>query len=175
MRTNLIKIEKIVKGTAQLFTAMDKGFAKVESDLTLLRRFRIICYDANQKLESVLPLLHNHMQYTSDWTHDQQAAGVFNRTVFNDLLTIKNIISENITALSEYIDDFSELWKKSFSLSALLKFKFLLINEYSLLEQEIQIIEMEHLLQKRVEKINLHQSAVKYTEEGTGLSNDFQH
>jgi hypothetical protein len=168
MRTNLIKIEKLVTGTAQLFTAMDKGFAKVESDLTLLTRFRMICFEANQKLENVLPQLRNHIQHASDWDDDLNSAETFNKMVFADLLTIKNIIGNNIISLSEYIDDFSELWKKSFSLSALLKFKFLLINEFSLLDREIQKLEMEHLLKERTKLINLHQTAKKITED-TGL------
>jgi hypothetical protein len=168
MRTNLIKIEQLVTGTAQLFTSMDKGFAKVESDLTLLTRFRLICYEANQKLESVLPLLQNHIQHATDWDDGLNSAETFNKVVLADLITIRKIIGDNIISLSDYIDDFSELWKKSFSLSALLKFKLLLINEFSLLDREIQKIEMEHLLNERTQQLNLHQSAKKITED-TGL------
>ncbi len=170
MTTRLIRIEKIIKGTAQLFTSMDKGFAKVESDLTLLSRFRQICFDANQGLESSLPLLRNHIESFGGSESVEVFSDTQGKLLINDLNYLKNIISGNIIALSAYIDSFDELWKKSFSLSALLKFKMLLINEYSILEKEIDMLEMEIIRLERAKKINLHNPPLKEVAESTGLN-----
>lgn len=168
MHNHLIRIEQIVKGTAQLFSSMNKGFAKVESDLTLLTHFRQICFESNQKIETILPQLQRHINYTSVLKDDNLKTELFNRSLYIDLLHIRNILSDNIIRVSDYIENFSELWTKSFSLSALLKFKLLLINEFSLLEREIQNIEVDQMHQNRIKQINLHRSATRVTE-GTGL------
>lgn len=168
MRTKLIRIEKIIQGTAQLFTSMDKGFAKVESDLTLLTRFRQICYDANQKLEIGIPKLQNHISLLNDLENYTNLETAHQEAILNDLYEIKNDIADNIVAIADYIDNFTELWKKSFSLSALLKFKLLLINEFSLLEKEIETLHLEHQRLNRVKEVNLHQSVLKQYK-GAGL------
>jgi hypothetical protein len=155
MHTNLIKIEKTIKGTADLFTAMDKGFAKVESDLTLLKRFRQICFEANDKIESALPLLQNHIVQSIHWTTLAEP-GQFYLQVRKDIFSLKEIIKENILSINSYIIEFEELWKTSFSLNALLKFKLLLMNEFTVLENEIQKLEMEFIRLERSEKINPH-------------------
>jgi len=160
MTTKLIRIEKIIKGTAQLFTSMDKGFAKVESDLTLLTRFRQICFDANQKLETGIPKLQNHIRFITELESYDQLDLKQQELILNDLYDIKTTIADNIISIADYIDNFTELWKRSFSLSALLKFKLLLINEFSLLEKEIETLHMEHLRLIRTKEVNLHQSVL---------------
>ncbi len=167
MRTKLIRIEKIIKGTAQLFTSMDRGFAKVESDLILLTRFRQICYDANQKLETGIPKLQNHITSLIE-LKSSKVDFAQQKEILNNLYEMKNDIADNILEITDYIDNFTELWKKSFSLSALLKFKFLLMNEFSLLEKEIESLHMEHFRQVRKNEINLHQSVLK-SYKGAGL------
>jgi hypothetical protein len=168
MQTNLLKIEKTIKGTAQLFTAMDKGFAKVESDLTLLRNFRLICFEANEKLESALPQLQNHiirLNATMEISSDQ-----FNH-VISDVLFLQQVINENILAISDYIDRFEELWKTSFSLNALLKFKFLLNSEFTVLENQIHELKMEHMRNERAKIINLQPSSKTQVYDESNLIN----
>jgi hypothetical protein len=147
---------------------MNKGFTKVESNCTLLFHFHQICTESNQRIESVLPQLKKHIQYTSVWKDEALKTELFNQSLYIDLLHIRNILNENIIQVSDFVENFSEIWAKSFSLSALLKFKLLLINEFSLLEREIQNIEMDQVNQNRIKQINLHRSATRVTE-GTGL------
>jgi hypothetical protein len=158
MYTHLIKIEKTIKGTAQLFTAMDKGFAKVESDMTLLKNFRLICFEANQKIESALPSLQSQIGLLNPAEHTELSGEVF-RAIMIDILCLRQVISDNIVAISEYINGFEELWKTSFSLNALLKFKLLLIEEFTNLENHIRDMEMEQRGKERLKNINLHPSS----------------
>jgi hypothetical protein len=161
MKTKLIRIEKIIEGTAQLFTSMDKGFARVESDLTLLTRFRQICYEANQKLECGIPKLKDHISLLNDLESYTNLEAEHQEAILNDLYEIRDDIADNIMTIADYIDSFTELWKKSFSLSALLKFKLLLINEFSLLDKEIETLYLEHLRLNRVKEVNLRHSVLQ--------------
>jgi len=170
MTTSLLKIETIIRGTAQLFTSMDKGFAKVESDLVLISRFRQICYDANGGLLAALPMLQSHTKSVGEYETIELFIDAKGKDIIKDLYCLKDIIGGNIIALSAYIDGFDELWKRSFSLSALLKFRALLINEYSLLEKEIDTLEMEITGIERMKRINLHNPAFKGVAESTGLN-----
>jgi hypothetical protein len=170
MHTHLIKIEKTIKGTAQLFTAMDKGFAKVESDMTLLRNFRLICFEANEKLEMALPNLQNHISLLNKTENLMVPDEVFH-TIMIDIFILRQIINDNIQSISEYIDKYEELWKTSFSLNALLKFKLLLIEEFSVLENQIQVISMEHIGNERLKNINLHSSSKTQVYNNTNIVN----
>jgi hypothetical protein len=170
IHTHLIRIERILKGTSQLYSAMNKGFDTVESDTTLLLIFKDICFDANQKIEEILPVLKQHIEQTSNMDDNLLSSENYGNIVFNDLIILKEVIHENIQYITEYIDSFTDSWNKSFSINALMKFKSLLTNEYSALESEIQSIEMENLLKNRKQKINLHRTALKIAED-TGLSN----
>ncbi|TVQ16949.1 MAG: hypothetical protein EA361_03350 [Bacteroidetes bacterium] len=151
MRTNLLKIEKIASGISQLFTAMDKGFAKVESDLTLLTRFRHICYDANNKLETALEQLRRFETISDPEFLDKETAELINYEVSVELMIIKEIVSNNIMMITDYINDYADLWKKTFSLIALQKFRHLLINESKLLNREIELFVMQDIYNKRQE------------------------
>lgn len=158
MKTRILKIRKIASGISQLFTAMDKGFAKVESDLTLLTRFRHICYDANEKLERALLELDHYSSMPDLDSPDKEITDAIKLEIFNELLKIREITSDNIVMITDYIDDFSELWKRSFSLSALQKFQFLLVNEYNLLHKEIELLGMQEVHQKRLDILKARQT-----------------
>jgi len=169
IHTHLIRIERILKGTSQLYSAMNRGFDTVESDTTLLMIFKDICFDANQKIEEILPLLKQHIEKTSTMDISLFSSENYGTIVINDLIILKEVLHENIQYITEYIDSFTDSWSKSFSIDALIKFRSLLTNDYSALEKEIQSIEMENLLTKRKQKINLHRTALKITED-TGLN-----
>ncbi len=151
MRTNLLKIQRIATGISQLFTAMDKGFAKVESDLTLLTRFRHICYDANDKLEVALHQLKRFESIADTEFPNKEIADQVHYEVSIELLNIREIVSNNILMITDYINEFSDLWEKTFSLVALQKFRHLLINEFNLLNKEIELLAMQELFEKRQE------------------------
>lgn len=150
MRTNLLKIRKIATGISQLFTAMDKGFAKVESDLTLLTRFRHICYDANNKLEVALEQLNQFESMAGSEHMDKETAQQLTYEISKELLNIREIISNNIEMISDYIHEFSDLWEKTFSLIALQKFQHLLNSEFEMLNKEIELLTMQELINKRL-------------------------
>jgi hypothetical protein len=153
MNKTLIKILKISKGISQLFCAMDKGFRKVESDIELIREFRYLCYHANDNLESVhKELAHNIDEFIKDKTPpiDDVAAKV----ISNSLREIRFVLEENTTAIKKYIEDYSQVWKKTLSINALNKFSSLLEREYLLLNQEIDKFMMELVYQERVNIIS---------------------
>lgn len=130
---------------------MDKGFAKVEPDLTLLTRFRHICYDANDKLEKALYQLNRFETLTMPEHLDKEASQQLTYEINLELQNIREIISNNIEMISDYIHEFSDLWEKTFSLIALQKFQHLLISEFNLLNKEIELLTMRELLDRRQE------------------------
>lgn len=158
MPYSLIRMKRIISGVCQLFTSMDKGFARVESDLTLLTRFRHICYESNVKLEESLlkleELISNSDDYTSSNSEikaDSNAdpAPQISPEIINELINAREIISDSILMITDYIDEFAELWKKSFSLNALEKFRNLIINEFNQLENEIDMLQMSGIIGHR--------------------------
>ncbi len=161
MRANLLKIEKIATGISQLFTAMDKGFAKVESDLTLLTRFRHICFDANDKLEEALQALKRFEPVAGAESMDKEQAAQIHYELSIELIKIRDIVSNNILMITDYINEFSELWEKTFSLVALQKFRLLLMNEFNILNKEIELLAMQELIEKRQEVLNRATTALK--------------
>lgn len=160
MSAHIIKAHKIAKGIAELFTAMDKGFARVESDLVLLKRFRQICFEANIKLEDSIPKLSLLIIQQTKY----QLEGDTNRTAetqqeaFDHLIVVRQIIADNILMISDFIEEFNDLWERSFSLSALIKFRLLLEEEFLLLEDELKMLEMAYILDHRKKALNLRKS-----------------
>lgn len=153
MIKNLVKIRKIALGISELFTAMDKGFAKVEQDLVLLRKFREICFNANEKLEISLDDLKEYLPQPLA-TSEVRLNDIQKADLADILHQIEDIIYESIGEIADYTENFSELWKKSFSLNALLKFKSLLVKEFALLQEEVNSIEMVlHMDAKRREAL----------------------
>ncbi len=151
---NLIKIHKIATGISQLFTAMDKGFSKVESDITLLTRFRHICYDANFRLEEALCKLEGYLLIIAEGEPlHNRVPDSLKEEIYMELIKIKDIIHENILMIKGYIEEYSDLWKNSFSLSALQKFENLLTSEFNIFISEIESLNVQELIEKRQEII----------------------
>ena len=163
MSAHIIRAHKIIKGIAELFTAMDKGFARVESDMVVLQKFRQICFTANLKLEGAIPGLSRVIQQisVSGKSDNNSSLTELNQEAYEQLLHIKRIISDNIIMISDFIDDFSDIWEKSFSINALIKFRLLLDEEYILLEDEIKLLEMQSVLDYRKKTLSLRSSLLK--------------
>lgn len=140
-----------------MFTSMDKGFARVESDLTLLTRFRQICYESNTKLEASLLKLEDMINNSGNdpsgisitTDANNKKTSQVSPEVIDELINSREIISDSILMISDYIEEYAELWKKSFSLNALEKFKNLIINEFNLLENEIDTLQMRGIIDHR--------------------------
>ncbi len=157
MPYSLIRMKRIISGVSQLFTSMDKGFARVESDLTLLTRFRQICYESNTKLEASLLKLEDMINNSGNdpsgisitTDANNKKTSQVSPEVIDELINSREIISDSILMISDYIEEYAELWKKSFSLNALEKFKNLIINEFNLLENEIDTLQMRGIIDHR--------------------------
>ncbi len=143
MDKRIIRIQKISLGIAQLFTAMDKGFARVESDLVLLRKFRHICFDANESITNSLKELQRNIESNPEFYNKENIQN--RKELLKQLRELQEKIDDSVFLISDYIEEFSNFWKTSFSLNALIKFKYLILNELNLLEKEIEALEMEHL------------------------------
>lgn len=155
MKGNLVRIHTIAKGINQLYSAMDKGFAKVESNIDLLKKFRNICFEANINLENSLKgfSMTIHPLITRDNPFMLPPEKVFRRNICLDLTEIRNSVFENNEIINSYIRQNADQLEKSYSLDALEKFLSLLEKEFQMLEQNINSLRMMFVLEDRKEQI----------------------
>ena len=155
MKITLVRIQKVAQGMNQLYSSMDKGFARVETNMALLKRFRNLCYEANCKLEEALNGLSRQLE--NPWLKAADPTWVptkeFRSEVCFHLRSIRQTVAANIHTIGDYIEEFSDQWDRSFSLNALIKFKSLLEKELQNLDQEIESLRMMFLLEDRKEQL----------------------
>lgn len=155
MIRKLDKIEKIASGILQHFTAMDKGFARVESDIRQLKRFRSICYDVNENLGSSLSAflitkstLKKRDPLTStviDQTRRQQ--------ISDALMQLRKVAGISLEAIMDYVDQYPYSGQRSYSLEALQKFSSVIEQEFRELEKEVNALKMEFIMEDRKEQL----------------------
>lgn len=155
MILKLEKIQKIANGILQHFTAMDKGFARVESDVRQLKKFRTICYDAGENLNRALTTF---LKTTSSiQKRDSMVSAVIDknqRQQMNDaMMQLRQVAGNNVEMIMDYIDQYPVSGKKSYSLEALLKFSNVIEQEFHSLEQEVNALKMEFILEDRKEQM----------------------
>ncbi len=155
MIQKLEKIQKIANGILQHFTTMDKGFARVESDVKQLKRFRNICYDVNENLGNSLSAFI--VAKSSLKKRDPLVSLVINKDqrlqISNSLMQLRQVIGESLTMLMDYTDQYPYIGQKSYSLEALQKFNSVIEQEFHLLEQEVNSLKMQFIMEERKEQM----------------------
>jgi hypothetical protein len=164
MIRKLEKIQKIANGILRHFTAMDKGFARVESDVRQLKRFRNICYTANEKLCDSLSVYSNIK--SSFQKRDPLVSIVIDKNrriqISESLMQLRQVAGECLDMIIDYIDQYPYSGQKSYSLEALQKFKSVIEEEFRELEQEVNSLKMHFILEDRKEQL---METIRLTEE----------
>jgi hypothetical protein len=147
MTTSINKILKITKGLVQLFNAMDQGFIKVESDISLIKEFRSFCYYANENLE----ISHNTlMQLLNPVLTDQIPIDhSFINSITYSLEDFSKTLNNTFLTLDKFISDYNTVWKKNLSLEVLNEFRSVLEREQRSFEKEAEGLTMKLLLHER--------------------------
>ncbi|MBW6480749.1 MAG: hypothetical protein K0B37_15070 [Bacteroidales bacterium] len=155
MVRKLEKIQKIANGILQHFTAMDKGFARVESDLMQVKMFRNICYDADENLNKALLTFVKSLSTIQK--RDPLVSAVTDKDrrqkISDSLMQLRQVAGNSLEMIMDYIDQYPDSGKKSYSLEALHKFSSVLEQEFRVLEQEINALKMHFILEDRKEQL----------------------
>lgn len=163
MVRKLEKIQRIANGILQHFTAIDKGFARVEPDLRQLKRFRNICYDANEKLDNSLSVFSKIK--SSLQKRDPLVSIVIDKNqrlkISESLMQLRQVAGESLEMILDYIDQYPCCGEKSYPLEALQKFSSVIEQEYRELEQEVNSLKMHFILEDRKEQL---METIKITE-----------
>jgi hypothetical protein len=164
MVRKLEKIQKIANGILQHFTTMDKGFARVEPDVRQLKRFRNICYAANEKLDNSLSVFSKIK--SSLQKRDPLVSIVIDKNqrseISDSLMQLRQVTGESLEMIIDYIDQYPCCSGKSYSLEALQKFSSIIEQEFRELEQEVNSLKMYFILEDRKEQL---METIRITEE----------
>ena len=156
MIKKLAKIQKISMGILQLFTSMDKGFSKVEPNITQLKKFRCICYEESEKLLITVSHLFSDqtfMKLRQEPSHPVSFDKIHRQRISQHLMNIRYAANEGLDAIENFIDEYQSLEKSNYAIDALEKFKNLLERDIQFLEQEINNIRMQFILSDRKESL----------------------